>query len=437
MHHLIIGNGVAGIEAAIALRRRDPQAKISLLSKEHDHFYARTSLMYILCGQLSLKDTEPYGRDLYQRMRFDRLSGQAAQVAAREVVLSDGRRIGFDRLLIAAGSRARPAPWPGSAGPGVHAFVTLQDLARLEAEVRPGARAVVVGGGLIGVEVAEALLSRGMRVTFVIREPWYFPVALDAREAEVVAEHVRHHKVDVRLGQAVREVLRVESGPDSGKLRGVRLGAADNSGASENVPADLLVCAIGVIPDTDFLQKSPVQLGPSGGVVVDAGLRAAPDIWAAGDCAEVAWIDGSRRPEQLWYTARDQGRVAGAAMAGEEISYRRTCWYNSAKFFDIEYTTAGFVPPANDPPRPDLHTWFRAHAGTTQRVLAKGESPDPAKLRVVGFNCLGSRWDHEVFLRWIQERRSLADVVARMAEAQFDEEFTRQFDASEGTCKLD
>jgi hypothetical protein len=142
----------------------------------------------------------------------------------------------------------------------------------------------------------------------------------------------------------------------------------------------------------------------------------------------VAWLDGSRRPEQLWYTARDQGRAAAASMQGDDVRYSRGTWYNSAKFFDLEYTTAGWVPAAlhfdNSPvdPGPDVRTWFHRVPGTfeSQRIVCRGE-------RVVGFNMLGSRWNHEVLLRFIHERRPLSWVAAHLQAAQFDEELTRRY----------
>ncbi len=426
-HYVILGNGVAGIEAAITVRNREPSARISVVSMEHDHFYSRTALMYILCGQLSLQDTEPYGRDLYARMRFERVRARVTglDAAAKALRLEGGGTLRYDRLLLAAGSRARPAPWAGAAGGGVHAFVTLQDLAALDAEAAAGKTVAVIGGGLIGVEVAEVLHLRGLKVHFLIREPWYFPVALDAAEAEVVAAHVRHHGVDVRTGLNVTALER----DSAGRLVALQTEGAGQAG--ERLPVDLVVCAIGVVPNTEFLRASGLALAAGGAIVADDGLRTnLPDVWAAGDCAEVLWIDGARRPEQLWYTARDQGRVAGAAMTGEEITYRRTAWYNSAKFFDVEYTTAGYIPPdlnrltpaAGSAAGPIWSRWYQQAPGAaiTQRIVIKDG-------RVVGFNCLGTRWDHTVFLRWIRERRSLEWVLAHMEEARFDEEFMQPF----------
>ena len=381
----IVGTGVCGIEAALALRQREPDTPITLISDEHDHFFSRPALMYVFAGQMTLRGTEPYDRELFARMGFTRVRGRVTAVdpAARALAVEGGPPVAYDRLLVASGSKARPGPWPGSEGPGVHAFVTLRDLERLDADARPGGRAVVIGGGLIGVEVAEILAQRGLHVTFVIRESWYFPVALDRREATLVAEHLRAHGIDVRLEAAVQEILRGEGGA----VRGVRV-------AGEDLPCDLVVTAIGVIPNTAFLEGSGIHRAPGGAVEVDDALRTSvPGVWAAGDCANVTWIDGSRRPEQLWYTARDQGRVAAASMCGDEAVYRRGAWYNSAKFFDLEYTTAGWVPVSLDfenrpvAPDPGTRTWFQRRGFASERIVCRGE-------RVVGFNMLGGRWNH-------------------------------------------
>ncbi len=421
MHYAIVGNGVCGMEAALVLRARDAQARITLVSDEHDHFFSRAALMYIFAGQTSLRDTEPYDRGLYERMGFERVSGRVASLdtAARTLLFTNGLRHGYDRLLLAVGSRGRSAPWPGSDGPGLHYFVTLRDLEGLDREARRGGRAVVIGGGLIGVEVAEILHDRGLQVSFLIRESWYFPLALDRNEAALVTEHMRQRGIDVRVGVNVQRIERGENG----RPRAVRL---ENG---EELTCDVAVCAIGVVPNTGFLEGSGLALSKGGAIEVDDALRAsAPDVWAAGDCANVSWADGSRRPEQLWYTARDQGRVVARSMLGDDVAYRRGTWYNSAKFFDLEWTTAGWVPVClnwdNTPldPGPDVRCWFQRVPGrfVSQRVVTKGD-------RVVGFNFLGSRWNHEPLLDWIHERRSLEWVLEHLHEAQFDEEFMPRF----------
>jgi NADPH-dependent 2,4-dienoyl-CoA reductase/sulfur reductase-like enzyme len=426
VRYVVLGNGVAGMEAALVLRQRDASAEVALVSDEHDHFFSRPALMYVFAGQMRLRDTEPYDRGLYERMGFERVRGRvtALDATGRRLSLEGGASLGYDRLLLAVGSQGRSAPWKGAAGPGLHYFVTLGDLERLDREAQPGMRAVVVGGGLIGVEVAEILHDRGLAVTFVIRESWAFPVALERRESEVVAEHVRAQGVDVRLGAAVQEIARRADGRPSAVLVGPAPGVSGVQ--AESLAADLVVSAIGVVPRTGFLDGSGVALAANGGIETDDGLRtSAPDVWAAGDCANVTTPEGSRRVEQLWYTAREQGRVAGRSLLGDPVVYRRSGPFNSAKFFDLEWTTAGFVPaeisPAGEPlPLPaGVSSWFERSAGrlASRRVVARDG-------RVVGFNMLGSRWEHDTLLRWIDERRSLDWVRAHLDEARFDEELS-------------
>jgi NADPH-dependent 2,4-dienoyl-CoA reductase/sulfur reductase-like enzyme len=421
---VIVGNGVAGIEAARGLRAREPRTPITIVSCESDHFVARTALMYVLVGQLSLRDIEPFERDLYERERFARVRGRAVRldVEARTLHLADGGALTYERLLLAVGSRGRRLGVPGESGSGVHPFIGLEDLRALDAAAVPGRRAVVVGGGLTGIEAAEALHARGLRVTFLIRESRYSPVMLDARESAVVVAHVRARGVDVRTGVGVSAIERVPETPASEAAGHVRAVTLDDG---SELPAEVVVVTVGVEPNTAWL-RGALPMSVDGAIEVDDGLRAAPGVWAAGDCANVRWIDGSRRPEQLWYTARDQGRAVARALAGDPICYRRHAWVNAAKLFDLEYTTAGWIPSA-DAPDGTYRSWYRhepAGAGravdATLRIVCKDD-------RVVGFNALGARWDPEVWLRWIQQRRSLDAVLADLPQACFEGEFAPCF----------
>ncbi len=444
MRIVIVGNGVAGMEAALEARRRMPDATITVVSEESDHFFSRTALMWVCTGQLSQRDVEPLERDAYARHRFERVRARATgvDVGEKALVLGGGLApLPYDRLLLACGSRPRPAPWPGAELPGVGAFVTLQDLEWLEGELhgdgkaslpdRPRAhvestdarspyaprapssrmrgRAVrtvaVIGGGLIGVEAVEVALACGIAPRFFVREAWLWPIALDRREAELVLRRMREHGVDVHLEEEVRAL---EPGPDGALVR-----VRTDQGAFD---AECAVVAIGVVPNTEWLRGSGVALDAGGGVIVGADLRtSAPDVYAAGDCASVPWADGTRRPEQLWYTARDQGRVAGCALAGETPTYARGTWYNSSKMMDLEHTTAGIVRTGD----PDEAHWFFEETGavrSTSRIVTVRD-------RVVGVNFLGRRWDHSVFVRFIEEGRSLAYVLDHLHEAAFDTEF--------------
>ncbi|MCB9597307.1 MAG: FAD-dependent oxidoreductase [Sandaracinaceae bacterium] len=441
MRIVIIGNGVAGMEAALGVRGREPTWDVTLVSEESDHFFSRTALMWVHTGQLSHRCIEPYDRDLYERMGFTRVRARAVgiDVEARAVILAGGLApLPFDQLLVASGSRPRPGPWPGSDLRGVGHFVTHQDLAWLEREVwggpsrgGPAPRAdahleatddtspyrarpdgfaarggpprhpLVIGGGLIGIEAVEVLVAAGLRPRFSIREEWFWPIALDEAEAGWITERLKEHGVDVVLGEDVQSL--------------------EGDGALERVvsdqgthPADLCVVAIGVIPNTEWIGDA-LERDARGGVVVDAGLATSVDgIFAAGDCASVRWYHGARMPEQLWYTARDQGRAAARRLCGDANEYARGLWYNSAKLMDIEYTTAGLVSMNVEGER----NWSYEERGAVRSTLRVVLHED----RVIGFNALGRRWDHAVWLRWIEEQRSLDYALRNLPEASFDTE---------------
>ncbi len=445
MQVVVIGNGVAGMEAALELRARDASVEITIVSEESEHFFSRTALMYVLSGQMSHRDIEPLERGTYERLGLRRVRARATGVdtAGKRVLLAGGQpALRYDRLLIACGSRPRPAPfWEGYGTlKGMGHFVTLQDLQWLEQEVHggsghdrpvnefshleattpdspyqrrpalasargtPARRPVIIGGGLIGIEVVETMLAAGLKPTFLIREDSFWPIALDKREAAWIAEELSHHGVDVRLEENVEGF--------EGEGEAVRRVRTDKG----THDTDLVVVAIGVVPNTDWLEGSDIARDDKGGILVDAQLRtSAEHVWACGDCASVEWFNGWVRPEQLWYTGRDQGRVAARNVLGDEAPYERGYWYNSAKLMDIEYTTAGLVNMRVE----GEENWYFEETGrvrSTTRIVHKDG-------RVIGFNFLGRRWDHEVCIRWIDERRPLGWVLAHLNEARFDTEF--------------
>ena len=444
MRIVIIGNGVAGMEAALAVRKREPRWDITIISEESDHFFSRTALMWVFSGQMSHRDIEPLERDAYERLGFRRVRARATRIDTvnRRVSLAgDHEPIPYDRLLIASGSKPRPGPWPGSDARGVGHFVTLQDLDWYEREVhggvsrsggppRPQAHSAassgdspyrfrevaaehrgqrarqpaVIGGGLIGIEAVEVAVAAGLRPHFFIREEWFWPIALDQKESQWISDRISRHGVDVHLEH---EVEALETDAD-GNVSAVRT----NMGRYES---DCVVIGIGVSPNTSWLSDASIELDERGGILVDEGLQtSAPDVFAAGDCASVRWFDGTRRPEQLWYTARDQGRVAGGRLLGDAPRYERGAWYNSAKLMDVEYTTAGLVNWNLE----REENWFfeeKAKVCSTTRVVIQDD-------HVVGFNMLGRRWDHTVLIRWIEERRSLRWVLNHLNDAAFDTE---------------
>ncbi len=410
VRYVIIGNGVAGTTAALALRDREPEAEIAIISGESDYFFSRTALMYAYMDRMSLRDLEPYERKVYAKQDLRLVRDRVTDLDASHHVLAlrSGREVEYDRLLLATGSVGERPNWPGldQTREGVVHFVTLDDLAECERLTPSTSEAVIVGGGLIGVELAECLVYHRRKVTFLIRAPGYWPGALAEGESAIVSEHLRRHGVDLRPSEEVAQVL---AGP-GGRVRAMQT----KSGAEFH--CQLLGIAIGVRPMVDWLRqvKTPPRIGR--GIVISPAFETSlENVWAAGDCTEFL-LDGRPTVEQLWYSAKSQGELAARAMLGDPVRYEPPIFYNSAKFFEIEYTSTGNIGA----PPPDASTFFCRIPGkeASVRIVERHGA-------VIGVNMLGSRWDHTFFERWIAERRDLDYVIEHLAEAQFDVEFGR------------
>lgn len=410
MEYIIVGNGVAGTTAAMTLRQRESDAGITLISGESDYFFSRTALMYAYMDRMDRRDLEPFERKVYTKQNIQLVRDWVTDLdaAARTLRLKSGRSLHYDRLLLATGSLPNGVTWEGlnEVREGVVSFVTLQDLDQCEKLTPSTGEAVVVGGGLIGIELVECLAFHGRKVTFLVRDPWYWPAALAQEEAALVTAHIRRRGVDVRLDE---EVVKILSGAD-GRVRAVR------TRAGNEYACQMLGIAVGVHPAIEWLRQVTTPPLTRRGIAVKPDFTTSlENVWAAGDCAEFE-RGGKPVVEQIWYTARLQGELAARSMLGDAMVYDPPLFYNSAMFFVIEYTTVGKV---NDAPA-DAASFFYRLPGKDASVRIVEHNR-----MVAGFNMLGSRWNHTILERWIRERRTMDYVVDRLAEAQFDVEFGR------------
>lgn len=410
MRYVIVGNGVAGITAAFTIRAREQDAAITVISGESDYFFSRTALMYAFLDRLTRRDLEPHERKVYDQQRITRVRDRVVDLdaAAHSLTLESGRSLTYDRLLLATGSLPNRPAWTGldQVRDGVVHFVTLEDLDNCERLTQLGHKAVVVGGGLIGIELVECLRHHGMDVTFLVRDPWYWPAALGEPEGQMITAHIRKHGVHISH-EEVGEQIHVAA---SGRVTGI------GTVGGRLYECSLLGIAIGVHPAIEWL--APVKTPPAmqRGIVVDPGFRTSlPDVWAAGDCAEFHFENRKPLVEQIWYSAKRHGELAAKSMLGDAVTYSPPVFYNSSKFFDIEYTTTGSFGPAGSQ---DFYSRIPGKDVSIRIAEAGG--------MVTGFNMLGSRWDHNFFERWIAERRSLGYVMEHLHLAQFDVEFGRQ-----------
>ncbi|QJD77428.1 NAD(P)/FAD-dependent oxidoreductase [Spirosoma rhododendri] len=412
---VIIGNGIAGITAARHVRQQDDQVRITVISAESDHFYSRTALMYIYMGHMTYAHTKPYEDFFWAKNRIDLMRGYVERVdtAGKQVQLADGKTLPYDALVIATGSVPTTVDWPGLNAKGVQGFYGLPDLASMEQYTQGIDRAVVVGGGLIGIELAEMLHSRHIAVTMLVRDQTYWGSTLPAEEGRILEQHIRDHGIDLRLATELREIQADESG---------RVRAVVTTDGQE-IPCQFVGLGIGVTPNVGFLRGSGIELGK--GVLVNEYFETSiPDVYAIGDCNEfrdpIIGTDGAPRKtiEQIWYTGRMHGETLAQTLCGHRTAYRPGAFFNSAKFLDIEYQTYGTL---NAKPTEGEQTHYWEHPNGRQCVRINYRADDG---RVVGIHALGLRLRHAVIDRWIQDRRPLDYVLRHFRQADFNPEFS-------------
>jgi NADH oxidase (H2O2-forming) len=382
-----------------------------MVSGESDHFYARTALMYIYMGDLRYQDTKPYADGFWSENRIELVRDHVTRIDTQghEVLLASGERLEYDRLLIAAGSTPNRFGWPGEYARGVQGLYSLGDLARMEENTRGISAAAVVGGGLIGMEMSEMLRSRSIPVTFLVREQAYMDYVFSEKESQLVHQAIRDHGVDLELGAELQEIAVDEKGSAAGVLL--------KDGAER--PAQFVGLAVGVHPNIDLASASGIETG-KGILISDTFQTSAPDVFAAGDCAEFRNPLPGRAPvEQLWYTGRGQGRQVAANLSGESREYRPPLFFNSAKFFDLEYQTYGTIGPA---PKPGCSEVEYLDGGRSLRVAYSND--DEA---VLGVNAFGHRIRQNVWSHWIRSREPVSLVMGELARGSFDPEFFRSF----------
>jgi NAD(P)H-nitrite reductase large subunit len=413
MHLVIIGNGITGVTCALTVRRLRPEARITLVSGESPHHYSRTALMYVYMGHLRPQDLKPYEDWFWEENRLSLVHATATTLhtAENRLTLDDGTSLLYDQLLLATGSESRRAGWPGQHLAGVQGLYGLPDLAAMSRDTHGIGRGVVVGGGLIGVELAEMLHSRGIEPLVLVRESRYWASVLPPEESNLVDQQFQENRVPVRYRTELREIL----GDAHGRVRAVV------TTAGEEIACQWVGLATGVTPNLTLVKTCSIETDR--GILVDEYLRTSvPNVYAAGDCAQHRQpATGQVSIEQLWYTGRMQGETVAHTLSGQPTLYRRGVWFNSAKFFNLEYQTYGQAPAE---PTAGLSSFYWEHP--SGRVALRIYFQTEASHAVVGFNALGLRLRQAVCESWIQEQAPVATVLTHLGAANFDPEFFPQ-----------
>jgi NADPH-dependent 2,4-dienoyl-CoA reductase/sulfur reductase-like enzyme/pSer/pThr/pTyr-binding forkhead associated (FHA) protein len=405
--YLIVGDGAAGLTAAEEIRRRDPDSAIGMFCDDPNPGYFRAALTNFLLGELREDQLWAVAPNFYEARGIERMFTRVLRVdpSKREIWCSGNPApLRYDALLVAAGARARPPAFPGGHLPGVLTLRTIQDARRVVDTLRGNVRrAVVLGGGALGLEWTHALLERGVHVTLVERAARFMPRALDAVASDLLAARLRKAGVDIVLGE---EIALAE--PSAAGTVGSIV-----THTGRRIACDLVATALGIVPNSELLDQSGVERTPSGAVKVGANLESSvPGVWAAGD---VASVDGQQLG--LWEPARHQGRVAAVNMCGGREQYRPGVHYFATRLFDLDFARLGEIDDSPgrtalvDFPRGTGHIAYRKlvlEGGRVRGALLMGEKQ--AKVRTIGRG----------LKRLIDAGADVSSVAERLLDPSFD-----------------
>ena len=414
MHIVIIGNGISGVSVAKSLREYS-DAEITIVSSESMSFFSRPALMYVFMGKMRFKDILPFPSDYWVKNKIKKVYGAVKEIDAENqtIVLDNGNVLSYDKLVLALGSQPKSLGLGEFNLEGIQGFYSLQDVEKLQDSANKVKHASIIGGGLIGVELAEMFVSRGISFTFWVREKWFGSNFLPQEEAKIVTNHLTSKNINIKFE---REIIGFEA-DDSNMVKSVE------SQSGEKVDSDLVCVCIGVEPKVDWLKSTDVQT--RAGVLVNAYLQTnIPSIYAVGDCVEcINPVHGRKSIETLWYTGRLMGEYLGKnILQVNPPPYEPGIYFNSAKFFDLEYQVYGDVP-TSFPESYGTVFWKHPTKDKSIRLVFNATNKE-----FIGCCVLGIRFRQEVCEKWIKEKWKISEVLPLLSEANFDSEFSTRYE---------
>jgi len=357
--YLIIGNSAGGIGAAEAIRQVDKEGALTVVSEEPYPAYSRPLISKYLAGERTFDGILFRPLDFYDQNNILFLPGRRVrhlELDSRTAWLEDNEQIAWDKLLLAVGGKPIFPKMKGSDKRGVFTFTNLDDAKAVDRFLDNARRAVVIGGGLIGISVTEALVKRGLDVVVVEMKERILNTILDEQASLMAEEVLKQAGVGIIAGHTVIEI----SGKET--VEGVVL---DDGKA---VPCDLVLVAIGVSPRSELALDAKLRV--KRGIVVDRHM--ATDhlgVYACGDVAEAYdFVYGDNRLTPIWPNAYIEGRIAGFNMAGILTKYAGGTAMNSLNYFGIDITSAG-IPAAPDDDGYEIIS--KQGRGTYQKIILK------------------------------------------------------------------
>lgn len=331
-YYAIVGAGPAGIAAAEAIRTADSTRPLMLLNGEAAPPYCRPLVVEALTGErrlsdIMLRDAAWYEAEGITLSNGDPVVGIDAE--AHQIALESGETVAYEKLLLATGSVPFVPPIPGLSDVPAHTLYCTRDVESLRPLCKPGARALVLGIGLIGLQALTALTGMGLQVTAVEARKKVLPLILDREAADLAARRIEANGVDLRIGTRVVQFV-----ADAGGYAAVAEGG-------DSIPFDVLILATGMKPDKSLFENTGISV--KGGVQVSPSMETnVPGVYAAGDVTEYPnWVEGRNEVHAHWLNATRQGRIAGQSMAGVPAETYEPVYLNSLSIFGLPIITMG------------------------------------------------------------------------------------------------
>lgn len=328
LKYVVIGNSAAGIGAVEGIRQIDPQGEITVITNEPHHTYSRPLISYLLLGKVTEEKMKYRPDGFYEEHHCTLLKDHTAtgiDAAAKQVILADGDRISYDKLLVSTGSSAFVPSFEGlDTIKCKHTFMSLNDARKLDETLDQNKRVLIIGAGLIGLKCAEGILNRVSHITVLDLAPGILSSILDDDGAKLVQNHLENSGIEFKLSSGVKRFENNHAVLESG----------------EKISFDILILAVGVRPNTALLNG--IAEIDRGIVINEKSETTAPDIYAAGDCTQALDVSsGQKKIMALLPNAYMQGECAGINMAGGEKSFDKAIPMNAIGFCGLHIITAG------------------------------------------------------------------------------------------------
>jgi NAD(P)H-nitrite reductase large subunit len=400
---LIIGNSAAGIAAAEAIRNKDRESRIVIISDEDYPAYCRCLISYYLAGDVSEDKILYRPEDFYKENNIELLLNKKVirvDPAKNRVICEDKSQMSYDSLLIATGASPKFPETPGIKKRGVFGFRTIKDTKDIAGLIPVTKTACVLGGGLIGLKAAYGLKKRNIEVKVIVKSKQVLSQIVDYEAAHFVQQRLEENGIEIITGQDVVEVI------GNGDIKAVKLDSGKALGCS------LIIVGKGVSPNISLVKDTEIKVNE--GIIADNRLQTnIPNIFSAGDvCESFDLTLGKLSVNALWPVAVEQGRLAGINMAGGNLNYEGSLGMNSIEFFGLPVISLGIYKVKEGKQGYEELKVLDAKASLYKKLILNNKI-------IVGAVLAGDIKNSGVFLRLIKERVDVSSFKDRLLQENF------------------